>query len=107
MGKKLTVTDPAFDKAIAKYGRAAMIEFFAPWCPHCQRMGPVVDKLAGEYEGKVGILSVDVDASPMAAQKYGVRGIPTFVFIKDGKVKETVSGEMPESELKKRIDALL
>lgn len=107
MGKKLTVTDPAFDKALAKYGNAAMIEFFASWCPHCQRMGPVVDKLAGEFEGKAGVLAVDVDQSPAASQKYGVRGIPTFVFIKDGKVINTISGEVPESELKKALQALL
>lgn len=107
MGKKLTVTDGAFEKALSKYNKAAMIDFFASWCPHCQRMDPVVDKLAGEYEGKVGIMAVDVDASPRAAQKYGVGGIPTFVFIKDGEVTDTVSGEMPESELKKRLDKLL
>lgn len=106
MNKKLTVTDAAFDRALAKYEKAAMIEFFADWCPHCKRMGPVVDQLAKMYGDKIGILSVDVDQSPVSSQKYGVRGIPTFVFIKDGKVKETVSGELPEEELKKRLDDL-
>ena len=107
MGKKLTVNDASFDRALAKYEKAALIEFFAPWCPHCMRMEPVMDKLAGEFEGKAGILAVNVDDSPLASRRYGVSGIPAFVFIKNGKVQDSVSGEMPEEELKKRISALL
>lgn len=107
MGKKLTVNDVSFDRALAKYEKAAVIEFFAPWCPHCVKMDPVMDKLAGEFEGKAGVLAVNVDDSPLSSQRYGVRGIPAFVFIKDGKVKEMLSGEMPESELRAKIEALL
>ncbi len=107
MGKKLTVNDVSFDKALAKYQRAAVIEFFAPWCPHCVKMDPVMDKMAGEFEGKAGVIAVNVDDSPLSSQRYGIRGIPAFVFIKDGKVVETLSGEMPESELRTKIAALL
>lgn len=107
MGKKLTVNDVSFDRALAKYEKAAVIEFFAPWCPHCVKMDPIMDKMAGEFEGKAGVIAVNVDDSPLSSQRYGVRGIPAFVFIKDGKVQETISGEMPESELRAKIAALL
>lgn len=107
MDTKLTVTDAAFDAAFEKHNKAEMVMFFATWCPHCHRMIPVVDKLAKDYKDKVAILAVDVDQSPVSSRKFGVGGVPTFVFVKDGKVQETISGEYPEEELRKKLDALL
>lgn len=107
MDTKLTVTDASFDTAFEKHKKAEMVEFFATWCPHCQRMAPIVDKLAKDYKDKAAVLAVDVDQSPLSSRKFGVGGVPTFVFVKDGKVRETISGEYPEEELRKKLDALL
>ena len=107
MDTKLTVTDASFDAAFEKYKKAEMVMFFATWCPHCHRMIPAADKLAKDYKGKAAVLAVDVDQSPDSSRKFGVSGVPTFVFVKDGKVQETISGEYPEEELRKKLDALL
>ncbi len=107
MDTKLTVTDASFDKAFEQFKKAEMVMFFATWCPHCTRMEAVVNKLAKTYKDKVAVLAVDVDESPASAQKFQVTGIPTFLFVKEGKVQTRLSGEVPEEELKEKLDALL
>ena len=107
MNTKLTVTDASFDKAFEAHNRAEMVEFFASWCPHCKRMEPTVNRLAKEYDGKANVLAVDVDEAPMASRKFGISGVPTFLFVKNGKVMESISGEQSENDLRQKMDSLL
>lgn len=104
MNTKLTVTDRSFQTAFIKYGKAMVLEFFASWCPHCQRMVPILDTLAQEYEGKVSFLVVDVDQSPLTSHQYGVGGVPMFMLIKNGKVLEKFSGGISLEDLRHKIE---
>lgn len=106
MNTKLTVTDASFDKAFEAHNRAEMVEFFASWCPHCKRMEPTVNRLAKEYDGKANVLAVDVDESPRTSRKFGILGVPTFLFVKNGKLVESVSGERSENDLRQKMDNL-
>ena len=88
--------------------RPALIDFFASWCGPCQRLSPIIDELADEYEGKVAIAKCDVgdDGDEIAAQ-YRVRNVPTILFFKDGKQVDKHVGTATKEELKAKIDALL
>ena len=94
------LTEDTFDEAV-KNAPLAMVDVWATWCGPCKMMGPVVDKLAEEYDGKVMVGKVDL------AQKLGVISIPTLVFFKDGVEIDRKTGLTPESELRKVLDANL
>ena len=91
-----------FDGAVAS--GAVLVDFSAEWCGPCKTMLPVVEKIAADYEGKLSVYTVDIDADPEIAARHGVMSVPTFLLFKDGQAVERVVGAMPERELKKRID---
>ena len=106
--KAKVLTDANFNEAEACKG-PHFIEFFAPWCPHCQRMMPIIEELAKDYNGKVEFFLVDVDQSPEACDKYGVSSMPTmFFFKKDSPAKhdEMLLGEQAVHDLKKILDRI-
>ncbi|MBR3146962.1 MAG: thioredoxin [Eubacterium sp.] len=100
------LTEDTFDEAV-KNASLAMVDVWATWCGPCKMMGPVVDKLAEEYDGKVLVGKVDADEEMDLAQKLGVISIPTLVFFKDGAEIDRKTGLTPESELRKILDANL
>ena len=79
------VTDNDFETQVLKANGPVVVDFWAEWCGPCKAMSPLVDELAGEVEGKAKIVKINIDESPNAPTKYGVRGIPTFMIFKDGK----------------------
>ncbi len=83
--------------------KTMVIDFYADWCGPCKMMGPVIEELAGEYEDKL-IAKVDVDNTPELAQKYGISGIPTVLFFKEGELAKTHVGFADKDQLKKMID---
>lgn len=97
------LTEDTFDEAV-KNAPLAMVDVWATWCGPCKMMGPVVDKLAEEYDGKVLVGKVDADEEMDLAQKLGVISIPTLVFFKDGAEIDRRTGLTPESELRKILD---
>ncbi len=107
MAKPLTVTDDSFDSNVIKNSLPVIVDFWASWCPPCRIIGPILEEIAEEYDGKVVVGKVDVDNNQSLAQKYGIRSIPTILFFKGGEVKDQVIGALPKSEFVSRLDTLL
>jgi thioredoxin 1 len=100
------VTDDNFDEEVVQSSIPVMVDFFAEWCGPCKQIAPVVDELAGEYDGKVKIVKVNVDESQASAEKFGVMSIPTLVFVKGGEEVDRVTGALPKSALVEKLDAV-
>ena len=101
------VTDAAFEKAVLQSSLPVVVDFWAPWCGPCKMVGPILDKLAKELAGKVLIAKVNTDEDPQWAQKYGIQGIPTMLFISKGKIAHRQVGALPEGMLRNAINQFL
>lgn len=102
----LEITDNNFKEILAE-GKHVVIDFWAPWCGPCKMVGPIIDELAGEYEGKVLIGKCDVDENGDVAAEYGIRNIPTVLFFKNGELVDKQVGSAPKSVYVTKIEALL
>ena len=100
----LHVTDSTFDQSVLNAGMPALVDFWAPWCGPCRIIGPLIEELAPNYEGKATIAKVNVDDNPGIAQRYGITSIPTLMMFKDGKLVDRAVGAMPKGELQKFIE---
>ena len=103
----LHVTDDAFEKTVLKSEVPVVVDFWAPWCGPCKMVAPILDKLAEEFAGKMLIAKVNTDENPKWAQSYNVQGIPTMLFVADGKVVHQQVGALPEPMLRSVIDQFL
>ena len=102
--KVVIVTDSEFDSTVLQSERPVVLDFWAEWCQPCKMLAPTMEEIAGEYEDKVKIGKLNVDDNPNTATKYGIRGIPTLLFFKSGKVVQQVTGVKSKAEIKKIID---
>ena len=100
------LTESTFDTEVAKHQGVLMVDFWAEWCAPCRAIAPALDELARDSAGSIGLAKVNVDENPGLAARYGIRSIPTILFVKAGQVVDTVIGAVPKSQLKKRLDAL-
>ncbi len=100
----IEINDKTFEEEVLKSNLPVMLDLWAPWCGPCRMVAPVVEKLSGDYQGKVKFCKLNVDQSPDTAAKYHVMSIPTLLFFKDGKVVDTVIGAVPERTLKPKLD---
>lgn len=107
MSKAKTFTDDSFENDVLNAETPVLVDFWAEWCGPCRMVGPVVDELAGEFEGKAKIGKVDVDNNPEISSKYGIRSIPSLLIFKDGEVVDQIVGAVPKSQLKKQLEAQL
>lgn len=96
-------TDTNFQETVLDNGKLSVVDFWAPWCGPCKMVGPIIEELSKEYDGQVSIGKVNVDENPGISQKYGVRNIPTILFIKDGEVVDKHVGAAPKNVLAKKI----
>ncbi len=103
----LHVTDDAFEKTVLKSEVPVVVDFWAPWCGPCKMVAPILDKLAEEFAGKMVIAKVNTDENPQWAQSFNVQGIPTMLFIADGKVVHQQVGALPEPMLRSVVDQFL
>lgn len=99
MANAPAVTDATFTNEVESHAGLVVVDFGADWCPPCRVIAPVVGALAEEYTGRAKVLTLDVDANPKTASRYGVRGLPTLLFFKDGQVVDTIVGAVPRSTL--------
>ena len=107
INEPIHVTDAAFEKAVLQSELPVVVDFWAPWCAPCRMVAPILDKLAKELAGKVLIAKVNTDEDPQWAQKYGVQGIPTMLFIAKGKIAHRQVGALPEGMLRDTINQFL
>lgn len=98
-------TDANFQEKVLDSDKLTMIDFWAEWCGPCRAIGPVVEELAQEYEGKVNIGKIDVDKNPEISAQYGITSIPAILFVKDGKVVDKLVGAQPKNNFVKKIEA--
>ena len=107
MSEPIHVTDAAFEKVVLQAELPVVVDFWAPWCGPCKMVGPILDRFAKEYEGKMIIAKVNTDDDSEWAQKYGVQGIPTMLFVNNGEVVRQQVGAMPEPTLRTMVDQFL
>ena len=100
-------TDQNFDSDVSKSNIPVLIDFWATWCGPCKAIAPVIDEIAGEYNGKVLVGKVDVDQNQDTAMKYGVRSIPTLLIMKDGKVVNQIVGAVPKGNITTMLDEII
>ena len=96
---ELKITRENFENEVMKSNIPVLIDFWAPWCGPCRMMGPIIEQLAEEYEGKAKVGKVNVDAEGDLSQAFGVMSIPTIVLVKDGKVVKQAVGARPKAEV--------
>ncbi len=98
------VNDQNFTEEVLKSREPVLVDFWAPWCGPCRLVGPIIEQLASEYEGKLKVGKLNVDENEQTAYRYGIRSIPTIILFKDGKVVDQIVGAVPKHVLKNMID---
>ncbi len=101
------ITDASFESEVLKSDKPVLIDFWAPWCGPCRAIAPVIDELANEYDARLKVVKINVDDNPQTPTRYGVRGIPNLLIIKNGEVKEQIVGAVPKAHLVRAVEGAL
>jgi len=101
------VNDANFEEVVLQSNVPVLIDFWAEWCGPCRIVGPLIEELSVEYEGKAILAKMDVDSNPVVPSQYGIRNIPTILFFKNGEVVDKQVGAVPKTVIAQKIDALL
>jgi len=103
----LEITDSNFDELVLKSDKPVVVDFWAEWCGPCKMIGPLINEMSKDYEGKALVGKVNVDQNANVSAQFGVRSIPTVLFIKNGVVVDKSVGAVPKSTLESKLDAIL
>ena len=103
----LEITDSNFDELVLKSDKPVVVDFWAEWCGPCKMIGPLINEMSKDYEGKALVGKVNVDQNANVSAQFGVRSIPTVLFIKNGEVVDKSVGAVPKSTLESKLKALL
>ena len=103
----LELTDSNFEQLVLKSDKPVMVDFWAEWCGPCRMVGPVVEELGKEYDGKAVVGKLNVDENAQVSMKYGIRSIPTILFFKDGQLVDRSVGAVPKAMLAQKLQAQL
>jgi thioredoxin 1 len=107
MGKPIAITDTEFEQQVLRSDVPVVVDFWAPWCGPCRAVAPILDELAGEYEGRLTVAKVNTDEQQRWPSQLGVMAIPTMIFFKDGKEVNRIQGAASKRVLKEAFDAAL
>jgi thioredoxin 1 len=103
----IAITDANFEEIVLKSDKPVIIDLWAEWCGPCRMVGPIIEEMAIEFEGKAVIGKLDVDSNPETTSRYGIRNIPTILFIKNGEIVDKQVGAVPKNVLIQKLEALL
>lgn len=103
----LEITDANFEEIVLKSDKPVLLDFWAVWCGPCRMVGPLVEEIGKEYEGKAIVGKVDVDSNPGVAGKFGIRNIPTILFFKNGEIVDKQVGAVPKQTLVNKLEAIM
>jgi thioredoxin 1 len=106
-GKAVEVTDSNFEATILNSDKPALVDFWAVWCGPCRIVGPIVEEIADEYDGRAVVGKLDVDSNRETAVKFGIQAIPTLLLVKDGQIADRIVGAVDKNSIKSKLDALL
>jgi thioredoxin 1 len=103
----LEITDRNFEEVVMKSDKPVVVDFWAAWCGPCRMVGPIIEEMANEYGDKAVIGKVDVDHNPGVSAQFGIRNIPTILFIKNGEIVDKLVGAAPKATFTAKLDAIL
>ena len=107
MSQVIEADDSTFDAEVVKQTLPVLVDFSATWCGPCKKLEPIVHEIAGEYEGKIKVVKVDVDRAPNTAAKFAVLSVPTLLLFQNGQVRDQVTGVVPKRAITDRVDKVL
>lgn len=107
MSQVIKANDTNFDAEVMQSEHPVLVDFSAAWCGPCKKLEPIVDEIAGDYDGRVKVVKVDVDSSPATAARFGVMSVPTLLLVSGGAVKDQMVGLMSKQALSDRLDKVL
>ncbi len=101
------VTDQSFEQEVLKQAGVVVVDFWAPWCGPCRFLSPIVEQIGTEYQGRAKVVKLNVDENPLTTSRYGIQGIPTLLFFKDGQLVHQLVGAHPKAVITRALDELL
>jgi thioredoxin 1 len=107
MAKAIEVTDSTFEQEVLQSQQPVLVDFWAVWCGPCRAVAPIVEEIAGDYEGQLKVMKLDVDDNPRTATAYGVQSIPTLLVFKDGKAAERIVGAVPKKVIVDKLQSVM